>query len=316
MEYRFLSPADLTRLRAAFNQAFADYFVKLQLTEEQLASHLEGTAVRLDLSVGAFVGEAMVGLLLNGIDVWDGQLTAYDAGTGIVPAHRGHGVAAEMFRFAVPRLEDHGVRRCVLEVIRENAPAIKAYRELGFTPTRELVCFTRPSAPLGRWVAAGEPQPTAGQPGPAPGEPQPTAGQSGPAPAGEELPLHVEEVRDPAWDLWSTFWDWHPSWQNSPGSIERLAWRCTILGAFHEGDCIGYVVFVPGSGRVMQIAVAAGWRHRGVGGRLLRSVRAQVADDRELSIINVDASAAGTLAFLRASGFEPTIRQYEMARAL
>lgn len=309
MNYRFLSAADLPRVRVTFNQAFADYFVDLQLSEEQLANHLGGSAVRLDLSVGAFAGDAMVGLLLNGIDVWDGMLTAYDAGTGVVPAHRGHGVAGEMFRFAVPRLKESGVKRCVLEVIRQNEPAIKAYRELGFTPTRELLCFKRPAAFVGRRSELGKPQPTPGQPESGPGGP-------GPVPAGGGLPLHVEEVGDPAWDLWSTFWDWQPSWQNSPGSIARLAWRCTILGAFHEGRCIGYVGFVPGAGRVMQIAVAADWRRQGVGARLLRSVRAQVADDHDLSIINVDASAEGTLAFLRANGFEPTIGQHEMVRAL
>ncbi len=308
-DYRFLSPADMPRLRAAFNQAFADYFVTLQLSEEQLASHLSGTAVRLDLSVGAFVGEEMVGLLLNGVDVWQGLLTAYDAGTGVVPAHRGRGVAGEMFRFAVPRLKESGVRRCVLEVINENEPAIKAYRELGFAPTRELICFKRSAVSLGQPAAADGPGPAAGQPSPAPSGP-------GPAAAGDALPLRVEEVRDPAWEAWQAFWDWHPSWQNSPGSVARLAWRCTTLGAFHRGECVGYVVLVPSSGRILQLAVAPEWRRRGVGARLLRSVRAQVAGDRDLSIINVDASAQPTLDFLRANGFAPTIRQHEMARTL
>lgn len=237
----------------------------------------------------------MVGLLLNGVDTWGGQLTAYDAGTGVVPAHRGRGMARAMFRFAVPKLREAGVRRCLLEVIKENEPAIRAYRELGFAPTRELQCLKRPADSPFRAGAAGD---------------------APPARASERPSLRIEDVREPVWDLWSSFWDWQPSWQNSPGSIARLSGRWTTLGAFHEGHCVGYVVFVPSTGRIMQIAVAADWRRRGVGARLLRSVRAQVAADRDLSIINVDETAQETLAFLRAGGFVPTIGQYEMALAL
>jgi ribosomal protein S18 acetylase RimI-like enzyme len=292
MNYRFLTPADLPQMRTTFNQAFADYFVESQLSEEQLANHLGTTAVRLELSVGAFSDGEMVGLLLNGVDVWGGLLTAYDAGTGIVPAHRGRGVSGEMFRFAVPKLKESGVQRCLLEVIKENEPAIKTYRELGFATTRELQCFKRPADPF------------------------PGAGISSAGSGSGRLALRIEEVRDPAWSLWSSFWDWQPSWQNSPGSVARLAGRATVLGASHKGACVGYVAFVPAGGRIMQIAVAPDLRRRGVGARLLRSVRAQVAADRDLTTINVDASAGGTLAFLRANGFVPTIGQYEMTLAL
>lgn len=287
--YRFLAPADLPLVRETFNAAFSDYFVDSQLGDERLVAHLRESAVRLELSVGACRGMDMVGLLLNGIDAWDGALTAYDAGTGVVPAFRGRGIAGGMFRFALPGLEAAGVRRCLLEVIRENEPAIKAYRALGFTTTRELQCFRRPAEPL-----------------------HPTG-----APAERAMPeLRIHPSDAPDWGLWSTFWDWQPSWQNSPGSIARAGGRCALLTASAGGRCAGYVAFAPGAGRILQIGVAPDARRRGVASRLLRSVRAQVADDRDLTIINVDASAAGTISFLRAGGFLPTIGQYEMAREL
>lgn len=295
MTLRFLSPADLEVVRIAFNKAFADYFVESQLSAEQLANHLRDSAVRLELSIGAFEQGEMIGMLLNGIDEWGGQLTAYDAGTGVVPAHRGHGVAGEMFRFAVPRLAENGVRRCLLEVIRENEPAIRAYRELGFIPTRELQCFKRPAEPFsGSATPAG-------------------------APGSLETPdvaLRIEEMRETAWDLWMSFWDWQPSWQNSPGAVARGSGRGVVLGAFRDGRCVGYVVFVPAAGRILQFAVAKDARRQGLGTRLLRSVRAQAAPDRDLTIINVEAAATGTAAFLRTLGFVPTIGQYEMTRAL
>ncbi len=295
MTFRFLSPADLGEVRVAFNKAFADYFVESQLSEERLGDHLRESAVRLELSVGAFEQGEMVGLLLNGVDVWGGVLTAYDAGTGVVPAHRGRGVAGEMFRFAVPKLAESGVRRCLLEVIRENEPAIRAYRELGFEPTRELQCYKRPADPISG----------AGAPGAVP------ASREGAGPA-----LRIEGVSAPAWDLWTSFWDWQPSWQNSPGAVARASGRVTVLGAFRNGRGVGYVAFIPAAGRILQLAVARDARRAGVGTRLLRSVRAQVAPDRDLTIINVDASARETAVFLMAMGFVPTVGQYEMTRAL
>ncbi len=43
-----------------------------------------------------------------------------------------------MFHHAMPRLNERGAQRFLLEVLQENEPAIKAYRRVGVRITREL----------------------------------------------------------------------------------------------------------------------------------------------------------------------------------
>ena len=75
----------------------------------------------------------MVGFTLVGLGNFDDKKTAFDAGTGIVKTHRGQGIVREMFDFAVPPLRKEGVESFILEVLKDNPPAIKAYQQAGFT---------------------------------------------------------------------------------------------------------------------------------------------------------------------------------------
>ena len=53
------------------------------------------------LTRGAFEEDRLVGLFAVGCEGWAGQRTAYDVFTGIVPSHRGRGLAGELFDAAV-----------------------------------------------------------------------------------------------------------------------------------------------------------------------------------------------------------------------
>lgn len=285
MHYRFLTDADLPVAHTTFLDAFADYYVSMQMSQAQFAAHLAHEGVRLDLSVGAFVGRQMVGLLLNGIDTWQGELTAYDAGTGVIPEYRGQGTAGGMFRFAIPKLRAHGVSRCLLEVIQANEAALTVYRKQGFTVTRSLECVrldpeTAISAPVQRSA------------------------------------IRLERVATPDWTHWQSFWDWRPAWQNSRGTIERSGQEFQFLAAYSERRCAGYVVFSPASGRIAQWGVDRAFRRRGLGSALFAAVREAVDSSRPLSIINIDGEATETLTFLHNMGFFHTISQYEMTLAL
>ena len=281
MHYRFLAPKDFASLHTTFANAFADYFVEFSLSTDQFRNHLRDNGVQLALSVGAFDDDEMVGLLLNGIDDWQGHLTAYDAGTGVVPSHRGRGIAGDMLRFAIPTLQAQGVRGCLLEVIQENEAAIRVYRKLGFTETRPLTCVT---------LLADRPLP----------QPLPSAW------------LGIRPIRQPDWTYLQTFWDWQPAWQNSIASIGRMRRQNVILGAFEGDTCVGYGVILPQSGRISQLAVAQSHRGRGIATQLLHAFREEAGPDVPLSMINIDGSAKETLAFFVARGFAQTISQYEM----
>lgn len=286
MNYRFLTNADLPQIYATFTSAFADYYVDINLSEAQFATHLADNGVRYELSVAAMAGQDMVGILLNGIDTWhDGALTAYDAGTGVVPEFRGQGIAGGLVEYATSGLKAHDVTQCLLEVIQNNDAALRAYQKLGFTETRGLHCIFRDAS-------------------------------------FENLPIHptpnivIRELDTPDWAKFQTFWDWYPAWQNSIGSVMRAKSRNTTLAAFDGEHCVGYGVVFPEGGRISQLAVDKDNRSRGIGSMLLQAMTQRVASDQNLSLINIDGSAAETLSFFAGHGFQETVKQYEMVLRL
>jgi GNAT superfamily N-acetyltransferase len=117
--YAFLSEDSFDEVYETFVAAFSDYAVDMSyLTRERLYNRAVKNGVDLRASVGAFDGEKMVGFTLVGLDEWDGKPAAFDIGTGITAPHRGAGVANGMFEHALPRLEERGVEKLVLEVLQ------------------------------------------------------------------------------------------------------------------------------------------------------------------------------------------------------
>jgi len=276
---RFLSAADFHSLYECFLDAFSDYQISLQMTEEQFEQRVQRDGVELELSAGAFDGERMIGFYMNGRGLWHDQETAYDAGTGVVPDHRRRGVAVELFDFMAPRLKERGIKQYLLEVLTSNDRAVALYRKLGFEETRTLAVVRSNEAMKSLVDVEG---------------------------------VSIRRMNEPDWDVFCAYWDGEPSWQNSMDAVERIRNQCEIVGAFVDEKCVGYgIVFKP-SGILMQLAVAREFRRRGIG----RSILASLSGDKILKTNNVDEELKGTLEFYKACGFEIVLRQFEMMKSL
>jgi len=277
--YRLLNAADFHPLYECFLDAFSDYQINLQMTEEQFEQRVKRDGVELELSAGAFDGERMIGFYMNGRGMWHGRETAYDAGTGVVPDHRRRGLAIELFEFMAPRLKERGITQYLLEVLTSNERAVALYRKLGFQETRTLA-VVRSNEAL-----------------------KPLADVEG---------VSIRRIDEPDWAVFCAYWDGEPSWQNSMDAVERVRNQCEIVGAFVDEKCVGYgIVFKP-SGILMQLAVAREFRRKGIGRRILASL----SGDKILKTNNVDEELTGTLEFYKACGFEIVLRQFEMMRTL
>ena len=277
--YRLLTTADFHSLYECFLEAFSDYQISLQMTEEQFEQRVKRDGVELELSAGAFDNKRMIGFYMNGRGMWHGQATAYDAGTGVVPDYRRRGVAIDLFEFIAPRLKERAIKQYLLEVITSNERAVALYRKLGFEETRTLAA-----------LRSNEAVKT----------------------AGDVEGVSIRQMDEPDWGVFCAYWDGEPSWQNSMDAVERVRNQCEILGAFVDEKCVGYgIVFKP-SGILMQLAVAQEFRRRGIGRRLLASL----SGDKILKTNNVDEELKGTLEFYKACGFEIVLRQFEMMRTL
>jgi ribosomal protein S18 acetylase RimI-like enzyme len=251
----------------------------MQMSEEKFRQRVVRDRVELESSVGAFDNDRMIGFYMNGRGIWEGKETAYDAGTGVVPDYRRRGVAEELFEFMVPRLKECGITHYLLEVLTSNERAVALYRKIGFAEVRRLVV-----------LRAKQLVKT----------------------SGDVDGLTIRRLGEPDWDVFCAYWDGKPSWQSSIDAVESVKDQREIVGAFVDEQCVGYGMVDQPSGLLMQLAVAPGFRRRGIGRRIL----AALSGDEILKINNVDEELKGTLAFFKANGFEVVLEQFEMKKAL
>lgn len=278
--YRLLSAADASALFACFLDAFSDYQVEMRMSEAEFQQRLARDGVRLELSAGAFAEGRMVGFYLNALGQWQGTDTAYDAGTGVIPTFRRQGVAKEIFAFVVPRLKEACLSQYLLEVLTGNHAAVALYRQLGFVETRRLAVFRR----------------------------------------NEPVEMHddksIRRIEKPDWELFESFWDSYPSWQNSRDAVERVVDERLIVGAYVDSKCVGYgVAFAPGVS-LMQLAVSPAHRRKGIATRILSALQREISATESLKVNNIGDEMEGMRAFFEARGFRIILEQHEMIRKL
>ncbi|MEO1216541.1 MAG: GNAT family N-acetyltransferase [Bacteroidota bacterium] len=141
MEIRSLADTSLSDIVACLLEAFEGYFVKMPESIDYWAERFRGARVEYDLSFGMFDKDQLVGFIMNGIDVQEEELTAFNTGTGVIPAYRGQKVVDRIYTHALPHLKKRGVQNCRLEVIQANDRAIRVYERIGFHKIKSLLSF-------------------------------------------------------------------------------------------------------------------------------------------------------------------------------
>jgi len=112
-----------------------------------------------------------------------------------------------------------------------------------------------------------------------------------------------------------SFWDGKPSWQNSVEAVERSIQVKRVFGAFLGRECVGYIVFSSGMGRLAQLAVHREHRRKGIGTRLLIEMQKD-STENNLQVINLDESMTESVVFFQNRGFRKVLGQYEMLMEL
>ncbi len=283
ISFRTLNEEDFRRLYQTLLEAFSDYIVPMKPEIDALKQRYLIEGVELDRSFGAFDGDKMVGFTVNGFGDWQGKTTAYDAGTGIIPAYRRKGISRRMFEYIFPVLRLHKIEQYLLEVIVENKSAFEFYKSMGFRIEREFNVFKLSETLI-------------------------------PADLPHQQNVEIREIENPDWDFLQSFWTYYPSWQNSIDSLKRSSADAAIgkkiLGVFLDNKLIGYGIIFPKSGNVPQIAIAENYRRKGFGSVLLNALQKQTK--MPLKAYNIDEKARDVAAFLQANGFSLLTRQYEM----
>ena len=279
--YRLLTAADSPKLFECFIDAFSDYQVDMRVSREVFEQRLVRDGVQLEISAGAFDETRMVGFYMNAPGEWQGKPTVFDAGTGVIPAYRRQGIAKELFAFMTPHLKEASVEQYLLEVLTGNERAVALYRKLGFVDTRRLAVFRR-SAPESSRASDAEPE--------------------------------IHRVDEPDWELFKSFWDCDPSWQNSIDAVERVANDRVVVCAYVDETCVGYGVAFKPWVSLMQLAVAPAHRRKGIGSEILSALQREVSETESLKVSNIDEASKGALAFYESNGFKMVLEQYEMVK--
>ena len=126
----------------------------------------------------------------------------------------------------------------MLEVIKSNTPAYTLYKKAGFQVTREFDYYVTTKEEIKNI------------------EPKISS------------EIIIEECQYPDWNLFKTFWDFQPSWQNSINSINRKSKYFRIFTAKKNEKIVGYGIIESHTGDIPQLAVAKEFRGLGIGSKL------------------------------------------------
>ena len=275
MEIKTLRGVNTKDILNVFNESFSDYFIPIQLSEEQLTSKMLADKVNHDISLGFFENGDLIAFILHGFDKINSEKIIYNGGTGVIPKKRGSGLTKQMYHFILPLLREKGIDKLLLEVITKNTQAIKSYEKSGYKLERELVCY-----------------------------------QGELSISNTNNNLEIKKIQDYNWDLMESFWDISPTWQNSKNSVNELRDNNISLGAYVQKQLVGYIIYNPTNKRLQQIAINKNFRRRKIASTLLCKLINEYG--RTLSIINVDKSLKSVNNFLEKIGFEKNIEQLEM----
>ena len=136
-EFHALDTTPIEQLVACFNAAFSDYEQPIHFTPESMTYYFAASSVDLSLSFGAFYEGQPVGLILNSAGIYHDQPVVFDAGTGIIPEHRGKKVFSSLFDHTCRQLRQRGIAKYYLEVLQANSHAIAIYQKKGFGIVRD-----------------------------------------------------------------------------------------------------------------------------------------------------------------------------------
>ena len=283
IQLKFLgSDFDLGLLSQIFNTAFSDYILPMALTSEQLALKLKSDLVDLDLSIGAFDGELLVGFVLVGRHTVRDKKMAYCASVGVIPSHRGLALTKSMYEALLYKLKENDFNIALLECIIGNEKALKIYQDIGFQIRRRVSCYEKGT--VRHFNLLDHPE------------------------------IRVLEASNINWGLFASYWDFIPTWQNDFAAIQQHLDHNKILGIYIDNILVGYLIGNVLRGRIFQIAIHHSYRRRGLAKALLNAWLRDYTS--EIFCINVPKEYVPMQNLIYDLGLRPSVDQYEMSLEL
>ncbi len=282
MTFRTFTEFDFPALYECFCEAFSDYQISMELSKVDFLERMNRIGYSPRLSGGAYEEEKMVGFIITGFGNFEGEPTAYNGGTGVIPNFRKQKIAERLYEFLIAEYRKEGVKLALLEVISGNEPAIELYNKLGFKISRTLSCFSLSDELENRKC---------------------------------KLPIRISKIDLPDWKTYQKFYSGWICWQNQADSVTRNLRNEIVLEVYLKTKTIGFATFNPTSGKISQIAVSENHRNSLVAHNLLRAIQ-KMSHTKRVGMLNVDEANKSAIRFFEQAGFAVFIRQYEMKLVL
>lgn len=282
IEFNTLESTNLLTIHHTFLEAFSDYQMQVNLSFSDFQIMMKRNGFVPVISLGAFSksNNEHVGFILNGLRQWNGKLTAYDTGTGVISDYRRQGITSGLFAEVLNILAQQNVEQYLLEVLKDNTVAFELYQNQGFLVTRTFSIYqlNKITNPLDLAI--------------------------------NDIEL-VSQINSEEWEILKSFWDFNPSWQNSINSINTVPEKFAYAVLRHGTKPIGYGIVDKETGNVPQFAVLQEYRRQGIATRILAALMQNTKSDI-LRFVNVDDTSQNTRDFLYHIGSENIGGQYEM----
>lgn len=274
--FKVFEASDLQGLYEAFVQAFSGNSVTFHPSPAQFERRMFNK-LNLNPAISSLMlsGNEVVGFVLHTLAVYHDKLTAYNGGTGLIPAHRGSKRSYLFYERLLPTIQASGAQRILLEVIATNEPACKLYHALGFNQKRLLKCYK-----LHDEIEDKSP----------------------------DITFKPVKIFDSKYEA---YWDYSPTFLDSSQQLVHNLDNEVILEACINRLTVGYIIFQPALGRISQFGVAPQWRNQGIGSALIYGAQTRCYQ-KKLTIMNVPEDQVDTIEALGALGFVNEVDQLEM----
>ena len=280
VDIRYLRSTDLQSMFTGFKEAFSDYPAPFDMDMDSFVKKfVDKLKINFELSGGAFSGDDLVGFIFTSVNEYEGLLTAYNGGTGVIPDFRGRQLTKKIYDFLIPIFQVRDIRQCVLEVLTDNEVAIRVYSDIGFVRTKLFRCFRLHP------VKYSTPKINYG--------------------------ISILQVDEPDWKTYTKFFSYTPSYLDTISMINSNLKNEKVIEVRLGEETVGYAIYQPPLGRISHIAVAPNHRGKGIGTHLIHSIY-EDSRNKYLTLINMIDSARETRVFFEKLGFENNLNQHEM----
>lgn len=137
------SDYSIAELTDIYNRARSDYIVPMPMNVARMQAYIDHYDLDVGRSVVATRDGDDLGVIMLGVRPEHTWITRL----GVIPNKRRVGAGRAMMVYEIEQSCELGVDHIILEVIKNNVPAHRLFKSLGFEETRELLILRRPPGP-------------------------------------------------------------------------------------------------------------------------------------------------------------------------